>query len=505
MLFASVATASLQLAGEPGRLKKTALLAELLRGLEPTEIEPAVAWLSGELLQGQIGVGWAALRTIPAAGDEPVLAIGDVQQALDSIATISGAGSRAARAAELTRLFGAATAHEQNFLRRLIGGELRQGALGALMLDAVAAAAEVPITAVRRAAMLHGDTPAIARLALLGGVTEVGAVGLEVGRAVAPMLAKPGGSIVDAIARLGLAGWEQKLDGARIQVHRDGENVLIFTRSLDEITDRLPEIVELARRLGATRFVLDGEVLLLRPDGRPHPFQVTAARFASGNSAEAEAAATLTPFFFDLLHLDGVDLIDEPAATRIEALEGLVPAQYRPRRVVTADAEVASAFFEDVVASGHEGVVAKSLSASYEAGRRGDSWLKIKPVHTLDLVVLAVEWGSGRRTGLLSNIHLGARAADGGFVMLGKTFKGMTDAMLQWQTERFRELAATPLEQRVVALRPEQVVEVAIDGVQRSTRYPGGVALRFARVLRYRDDKPVSEIDTVESVQAMLG
>ncbi|SDJ23189.1 DNA ligase-1 [Frankineae bacterium MT45] len=503
MLLAAVAGTSAQIATEPARLKKVALLADLLRELAPEEIEPAVAWLSGQLRQGQLGVGWAALRTIPPPRDEPVLTVMDVERAFDALALTTGPGSKATRAALLADLFGSATAVEQSFLARLIGGELRQGALGAVMLDAIAAAAAIPTAGVRRAAMLQGDTPEVARLALVGGEAALEQVGLRVGRAVAPMLAKPGGSITDAIARLGVAGWEQKLDGARIQVHRDGENVLIFTRSLDEVSDRLPEIIELVRRFEASRFVLDGEVLLLRPDGRPEPFQVTAARFASGRPNAA--GQLLTPFFFDLLHLDGVDLIDEPAARRIDALERLVPAQYRPRRIVTDDASQAASFFDEVVASGHEGIVAKSLAAGYEAGRRGDSWLKIKPVHTLDLVVLGVEWGSGRRTGLLSNIHLGARTAEGEFVMLGKTFKGMTDAMLQWQTERFPELATTSLQQRVVVLRPEQVVEVAIDGVQRSSRYPGGVALRFARVVRYRDDKRADEVDTLETVQAMLG
>jgi len=372
------------------------------------------------------------------------------------------------------------------------------------MADAVARAAEVPPADVRRAAMLRGDLPAVAAAALAGGRSALADFKLEVGRPIGPMLAQTAESTQEALARLGgEAGVEWKLDGARLQIHRSGSDVGLFTRTLDDVTARLPEIVDYVSGLPARDFVADGEAIALTRGGRPLPFHVTASRVGSRDPAAGQARTPLTLFLFDALHVDGVDLLDEPTAERHRILSDVVPAANRPDRIVTADPDEASQFLSTTLDRGHEGVMVKSLTAPYEAGRRGSGWLKVKPVHTLDLVVLAVEWGSGRRRGWLSNIHLGARdPATGGFVMLGKTFKGMTDEMLAWQTERFLQLASGPTDGWVVPLRPEQVVEIAFDGVQRSSRYPGGLALRFARVLRYRDDKRPEEADTIDAVRA---
>ncbi|MDT4935590.1 MAG: ligase 1 [Pseudonocardiales bacterium] len=374
------------------------------------------------------------------------------------------------------------------------------------MTDAVARAAELPVAEVRRAAMLGGDLPAVAAAALAGGAAALSDFALRIGRPVSPMLAQTASSVDDALTRLGgTALFEAKLDGARVQVHRAGADVAIFTRTLDDVTARLPEVVEAVRALPVDSLVADGEAIALRADGRPHPFQVTASRFGrSVDIAAARATQPLHAFLFDVLHLDGTDLLDAPTSDRLAALDSVVPPDERINRVVTADPLAAQEFLTATLGAGHEGVMAKSLAAPYEAGRRGAGWLKVKPVHTVDLVVLAVEWGSGRRTGKLSNIHLGARDPDtGGFVMLGKTFKGMTDAMLAWQTERFLALADGPTDGWVVRLRPEQVVEIAYDGVQRSSRYPGGLALRFARVVRYRHDKRPEEADTIDTVRAL--
>jgi DNA ligase-1 len=370
------------------------------------------------------------------------------------------------------------------------------------MADAVGQAAGVPAAAVRRAAMLGGALPAVAAAAITGGAEALATFTLEVGRPVGPMLAQTAGGVAEALDRLGgEALFEAKLDGARVQIHREGKAVSIYTRTLDDVTARLPEIVAATLALPVTRLIADAEAIALRPDGRPHRFQVTASRFGR-RGARGPADQTLSVFFFDVLHIDGTDLIDQSAEHRLDALDAVVPAAQRVDRLRTADAAAAQSFLDRTLAAGHEGVMAKSVSAPYEAGRRGAGWLKVKPVHTLDLVVLAVEWGSGRRSGKLSNIHLGARdPATGGFVMLGKTFKGMTDEMLAWQTERFLGLADGPTSGAVVRVRPEQVVEIAFDGLQTSTRYPGGMALRFARVLRYRDDKRPEDADTLDTVR----
>jgi DNA ligase-1 len=404
-------------------------------------------------------------------------------------------------------LFSLAIANEQDFLRRLVLGELRQGALDSLLLDAIAAAADVPLATVRRAAMFSALSGPIARAALTGGAAALEDFRLEVGRPVRPMLASSAPDVSAALERFDGAtvAAEVKLDGIRVQVHKSGRDVAVFTRSLDDITERVPEVVQLARSLDAVAAVFDGEAIALDDAGRPRPFQETAARTGSH---DADSGTTpLTAYFFDVLHLNGTDLIDAPASERLEVLEHAVPPSAVVPRVVSADPGEVADFFAETVAAGHEGLVVKDLEAPYEAGRRGAAWVKIKPRHTLDLVVLAVEQGSGRRQGWLSNIHLGARdPATGGFVMLGKTFKGMTDEMLEWQTRRFTELETHRSDGGyVVNLRPEQVVEIAFDGVQRSTRYPGGLALRFARVLRYRDDKTADEADTIDTVRSLAG
>jgi len=505
-----VATASAEVGATSARLAKIARIADLLRAAgakgDPRLVAVVVSWLSGELPQRQIGVGWAALRSLPAPAAAPSLTVVDVDALFTQIGAVAGKGSQARRAELVGGLFAAATDAEQTFLRRLLGGELRQGALVGVMADAVAKATDVAAPVVRRAAMLGGDLPAVAAAALTGGEAALEEFTMRVGRPVGPMLAQTATGVTEALERLGgTAVFDAKLDGARVQIHRAGDAVSIYTRSLDDVTERLPEVIETTLALPVTDLIADAEAIALRPDGRPHRFQVTASRF--GRSADIGAARESQPlsvFVFDLLHLDGTDLLDQPTSERIAALDAIVPKAHRVDRLITDDAGAAQRFLDVTLEAGHEGVMAKSLAAPYEAGRRGAGWLKVKPVHTLDLVVLGVEWGSGRRTGKLSNIHLGARdPATGGFVMLGKTFKGMTDAMLEWQTTRFTELADGPTDGWVVKLRPEQVVEIAFDGVQGSSRYPGGMALRFARVLRYRDDKSPAEADTIDTVRAL--
>jgi DNA ligase-1 len=506
MLLVDVATASADVGAQSSRLAKIARIAQLLGaaadGGDAHRVAVVVSWLSGELPQRQIGVGWAALRSLPPAADAATLTVAEVDAAFTAIGAVAGRGSQTQRATLLARLFSAATTVEQTFLRRLLQGELRQGALAGVMADAVAKAAGLGPADVRRAAMLGGALPAVASAALTGGADALAEFTLTVGRPVGPMLAQTATGVADALQRLGgTAIFEAKLDGARVQIHRDGDDVALYTRSLDDVTARLPEVVEAALALPVSSLIADGEAIALRPDGRPHRFQVTASRFGRAEAADSQR---LSVFFFDLLHRDGDDLLDLPTSERLALLDAVVPAAQRVDRLLKDDADEAGRFLDATLAAGHEGVMAKSPTAPYEAGRRGSGWLKVKPVHTLDLVVLAVEWGSGRRTGKLSNIHLGARDPEtGGFVMLGKTFKGMTDAMLDWQTKRFTELAVEGTDDYVVKLRPEQVVEIAFDGVQGSTRYPGGMALRFARVLRYRDDKGPAEADTIDTVRVL--
>ena len=503
MLLDEIVRASQAVAEAGARSAKTEALASCLRRSRPDEIGVAVTFLSGTL--ARIGIGWASLRDLPPpAAPPPTLELLEVDAALRHVGALAGPGSQSARKRELTGLFARATAPEQRFLVSLLHGELRQGALEGVMVEAVARAAAVPAADVRRALMLAGELPVVAAAALADGRTGLESFRLEVLRPVKPMLAQTADRIDEALERAGTAAVEWKLDGARLQVHRLGEEVRAYTRSLADVTDRVPEVVEAVRRLPLTAAVLDGEVIALRPDGRPHPFQVTMGRFgSSGERDGSRESVPLSPFFFDCLHVDGDDLLDRPASERLALLDARVPEQSRITRIETADAAEAERFLENALAHGHEGVMVKSLGARYEAGRRGAGWLKVKRAHTLDLVVLAAEWGHGRRHGRLSNLHLGAPdPATGGFVMLGKTFKGMTDDMLAWQTE-FLLARETHREGHVVHVRPELVVEIAFDGVQTSTRYPGGLALRFARVKGYRPDKPVSEADTIDLVRAI--
>jgi ATP-dependent DNA ligase I len=507
VLLAQIAEVSQAVATTSGRLAKIDALAAALREAGPLEVPIAVAYLSGELPQRQIGVGWAALRDGFPAAALPTLTLSEVDAGLSAIGAVSGKGSAAARKALVSEIFGRATEGEQRFLFGLLSGELRQGALEGVMTEAVARAASVPVEQVRRAMMLRGSLGAVAAAALAGGSPALAAFGLEVGRPVRPMLAATAATIEEALARVGgPAAVEWKLDGIRIQAHLSGGQVRLFTRTLDEITGRLPEVVATLAKLPARTAVLDGELIALREDGRPLPFQDTSARAASQDvnpGTQGNPAVPLSVFLFDALHLDGADLIDLPCHQRHAELAGAVQPELLMPRVVTESAPAATAFFRDALSRGHEGVVVKSPDAPYAAGRRGAGWIKVKPRHTLDLVVLAVEWGHGRRRGWLSNLHLGARdPATGGFVMLGKTFKGLTDELLTWQTQRLLALE-DHRDDWTVYVRPELVVEIAFDGVQRSPRYPGGLALRFARVLRYREDKPAAEADTIDAVRAL--
>jgi len=506
MLLARLVDVSIRLRDTRARLEKVGRLAECLRALPPDEVATGASWLAGELPQGRVGVGWALVGSLPDGGapSSPTLRVAEVDAALGEIAAIAGAGATAARARALGALFARATADERTFLRGLLLGELRQGAQEGLVVEAIARAAEVPPAAVRRAVMLAGDVGRVAAAALADGAAGLARFGLVLFRPVQPMLAETAPDAEAALAARGAAAAEYKLDGARVQVHRDGDDVRVYTRSLHEVTARVPEVVEAVRALPVRRIVLDGETLVQRPGGRPADFQTTMRRFGRRLDVDRlRAELPLAAAFFDCLHLDGEDLIDRPTAVRWDALAGtLPPALLVPRRVV-GDPEALDAFAREALATGHEGVMVKALDVPYAAGRRGGGWSKLKPAHSLDLVVLAVEWGSGRRRGWLSNLHLGARdPGTGGFVMLGKTFKGMTDEMLRWQTERLLALEIGR-EGHVVHVRPELVVEVAFDGVQASPQYPGGVALRFARVKRYRPDKPAAEADPIDAVLAL--
>jgi len=481
-----------------------ARLAELLRNLSPGEAAIGVAYLSGQLRQRQIGVGYASMRDFPPAAGVASLTLVEVDSALEQIGQVAGKDSQAERRRQLNALFARATDEEQRFLMRLIIGELRQGALEGVMQDALARALSLPLADVRRAAMLRGDLGAVAEAAVRDGLLGLSSFKLEVGRPLLPMLAQSATSIAEAMTRVSPAIVEWKLDGARVQVHVQGSDVRVFTRSLDDITSRVPEVVELARSLPVRSVVLDGEALALRDDGRPQPFQVSASRLGSRlDVARLRQTLPLTTFVFDILHLDGEDLVDQPLTERQRALDAIVAESSRTPRLATTDIPSADAFLRETLSRGHEGVLVKALDSRYEAGRRGAGWIKVKPRITLDLMVLAAEWGHGRRQGWLSNLHLGARDPDSGaFVMLGKTFKGLTDEMLRWQTQRFQELE-DHRDRWTVYLRPELVAEIAFDSVQRSPRYPGGVTLRFARVVRYREDKRPEEADTIQTIQAL--
>jgi DNA ligase 1 len=505
MRFSEVSLASANVASMSSRLQKIDRLAELLARLPTDEIEPAVAFLSGTTRQGRIGIGHAAISAtfdVPAA-DEATLEIGDVDRALAAIAAATGKGSVRGRTAILSDVVRRATRQEQDFLRRVLYGELRQGALAGVLTDAIARAAGVPAASVRRAAMLHGDLPKVARLALQEGEPALIGAAIELMRPVQPMLAGTGEDLDQALGELGDSTLEYKLDGARIQVHKSGDLVRLFSRTLNDVTASAPEIVSAVRALPARELILDGEVIALRPDGSPYPFQMTMRRFGRTRDVpQGVSELPLTPFFFDCLFLDGQALLDDPLERRMQALDTSTGPFVVPR-IVRPTAEQARAFQAKALARGHEGLMAKGLASAYAAGRRGAAWLKVKQANTLDLVVLAVEWGSGRRKGWLSNIHLGARDPEtNGFVMLGKTFKGMTDEMLTWQTEQClaREIGR---DAHTVFVRPELVVEVAFNEIQDSPVYPGGLALRFARVKRYRLDKTATDADTIATVRTM--
>ena len=578
MLLAEVVAATEAVAATASRTAKAEALAGLIQRAGAAEAAVVARLVAGDPRQGRVGVGWATVaqmaskpgaeRPVPPDAEqdpamtepagpepgraeaEPGLTVADLDSLLDAVAAASGAGAAGRRTSLIDGFLARATPAEAGFLRRLLVGELRQGAGEGVVVEAVARAAGVPAAAVRRGVMLSGDLGAVAEIALTGGRAGLEAVGLELFRPIRPMLASAAASAEAAVTEMGRASVEWKLDGIRVQVHRRGERVRIWTRNLNEVTDRLPGVVAIVRSLPVRSAVLDGELAVLDDDLSPGAaFQDTMSRFGAddglafsatdsdggggadegtrqneeantveaapsdpsqyadegaGQAEEGDGAAALrlTPMFFDLVHRDGADLLDEPLAVRLDQLAE-VAGDHRVPGTVTDDPAAAAAVFAEAVGRGHEGVVVKAADSVYAAGRRGKAWCKVKPVHTLDLVVLAVEPGSGRRRGWLSNIHLGARDPDGGFVMVGKTFKGMTDEMLEWQTRRFRELAVS-VERYVTRLRPEQVVEVAVDGVQRSSRYPGGVALRFARVLRYRPDKPAASADTIEAVRRLL-
>ncbi len=488
------------------RLAKIGHLAECLRRLEPPEIPIGVAYLCGELPQGKIGIGWSMLKDAlggPAA-ENPVLTLGDTDASFESMCKTTGPGSSRRRAELFAALMERASSAERDFLQRLVLGEMRHGALEGVMMEAVAKASGLPSRAVRRAYFVTGSLGHVANVALTQGEAGLSGLLLTPGRAILPALAQACDDVAEALQQFGTAALEYKMDGARVQVHKVGSEVAVFTRGLREVAAAVPELVECVSALGAREVILDGEVLAFRKDGRPHPFQTTMRRFGRKLAvAELRRGLPLTPYFFDCLYLDGETLIDTPGRERVRALAATVPAALRMPRMVTDSASAAGDFFSTAVAAGHEGVMAKAPDGLYEAGERSRNWLKIKRVHTLDLVVLAAEWGHGRRRGWLSNLHLGARdPSNGSFVMLGKTFKGLTDAMLMEQTELLQRLE-TARDRHTVYVRPEVVVEVAFNDLQASPQYPAGLALRFARVKRYRPDKRAEQADTIETVRAI--
>jgi DNA ligase-1 len=502
-----VVESSRRVSSVSGRLEKIGHLAELLRRT-PAGIAPiVVAYLSGDLPQGRIGIGYAAVRAAwPESGaDAPSLLVDEVDATFSTIARTSGRGSAAERGRLLHELLARGTREEQEFLVRLLSGELRQGALEGVMMDAVARAAAIPIAEVRRAVMLAGELPAVAGAALHGGSPALSQFGLRLFQPLQAMLADTADEVGDALERLGTAAFDFKLDGARVQVHRSGHDVRVFSRRLNDVTSSVPELVEVVRALPAGELVLDGEVIALRANGTPHAFQDTMRRFGRKLDVErARVEMPLTGFFFDCLLVDGETLLDRPTEERFRALEQVLPADLRIPRIVTSRPVEAAGFMAQARSAGHEGLIAKALHAPYEAGRRGQNWLKIKPANTLDLVVLAAEWGHGRRRGWLSNLHLGARdPAIGAFVMLGKTFKGMTDEILAWQTEALQKIAVAR-DDYTVYVRPELVVEVTFNEVQASPRYPGGLALRFARIKGYRPDKRAQDADTIDTVRTIF-
>jgi DNA ligase-1 len=504
MLLHDVVHTSAAVAEASSRLAKTGLLADLLRRLAAAEIEIAIGILSGEPRQGRIGIGFATLwaaRDSPAS-ETPGLQLVDVDDAFTQIAAIKGAGAAATRHERLRDLLRRATRTEQDFIVRLLTGELRQGALEAVLVDAVAKASDNSAPAIRRAMMMAGTLAPVAKAALITGESGLAAFGVQLFQPVQPMLAQPAGDVEEALGQLGNdVSLEWKLDGARIQVHKSGDDVRVFSRNLRDVTPAVPEVAAAVRGLAAREAILDGEVIALRSDGAPHPFQVTMQRFGRKLDIERmRADIPLTPFFFDCLYADGESLIDTPQESRVARLSRVTPSLVVPL-LLRPTHERAQQFLDETLRRGHEGVLVKALGTGYAAGRRGQQWLKVKIARTLDLVVLAAEWGHGRRTGWLSNLHLGARDPEhGGFIMLGKTFKGLTDEMLAWQTDKLRSLEISH-DRHTVFVKPELVVEIAFNEVQESPQYPGGLALRFARVKGYRQDKSVADADTIETIR----
>ena len=501
--LAEVVRASAAVAATSSRLAKTKVIADCLRTLEPAEIEIALPYLSGEIRQGKLTLGYATLQSAmgnPAPSAS--LTIMDVDRAFEDLKTVKGKGASERRASLVKNLFSRATAEEEDFLLRLIVGELRQGALEGAMLEAVAAAAGLPVADIRRAATFAGAIAPVARAALAGGATALEPFSIRLMQPVLPMLAQPAEDVASALATLGTGLFEWKLDGARVQVHKSADDIRVFTRNLNEVTKRVPELIAAVRSSSANSLILDGEAIALREDGRPHPFQVTMRRFSRKLEVDAvRGELPLSVFFFDCLLREGEPLVDRGAGERHDILRAVMPSMYVTPSLVTSEREKAQTFYDDALAHGHEGLMAKALGAPYEAGRRGAGWLKLKRAHTLDLVVLAAEWGHGRRRGWLSNLHLGARdPRTGGFVMLGKTFKGLTDETLEWQTREFLS-RETGRDDWTVHVRPELVVEIAFNDVQESPHYPAGMALRFARLKGYRPDKRPEEADTVDTVR----
>lgn len=486
------------------RLRKASLLAELLASAKGQEVELAVSYLSGQLLQGKIGVGYAALEKATKGdlgpGGEGVLLF-DVHQTFDEIASESGPGSAKRRGSRLRSLFERVSEDERRFLSSLIVGELRQGASEGVMVEAIAEAASVPAELVRRAFMLSGDLGRVTACAFANGVAGLEEFRVELFVPLRPMLAQRADHIQAALDAHGEMLFETKLDGARVQAHKLEGKVRVYSRALNDVTHALPEVVESVAMLPCDSVILDGEAIALRPDGRPHPFQTTMRRFGRRRDVEEERKRLpLSVFFFDVLFLNGESLIDGPLSERRSRLVSLAPPETLPSSSITADLDSAEALWVDTIARGHEGLMAKALSSTYEAGNRGSNWLKLKPAHTLDLVIIAAEWGSGRRRGWLSNLHLAAYDPDADdFVMLGKTFKGLTDELLEWQTKQLlaRE---TRRDDYTVYVRPELVAEIAFNDIQASPRYPGGLALRFARLKRYRSDKAPNMADTIATV-----
>jgi DNA ligase 1 len=505
--LADVVETSRKIAGTSRRLEKIALLAGMLQALGPEEIDVAVAWLSGRLRQPRIGIGYVAVREAATAPAQSAsLEVTGLDRSFESIAAARGPGSSGRRIEALREVLARATEPEQGFIIGLIGGELRQGALEGLMLEAIAKASGVALDKVRQAAMVAGDAGAVARPLLEKGEAGIAEFSVRLFQPLQPMLAQTAEDVEEALGDLGEAALEYKLDGARVQVHKSGDQVRVYSRALNEVTAAVPEIVETARALPARDVILDGETLSLRADGRPQPFQITMRRFGRRLDVERlRGELPLAPFWFDLLYLDGASLLDEPQSRRFDELMKLAPADSVIPHTIAANAQAAGEFLAQSLGAGHEGIMAKARAAGYAAGGRGRSWLKIKHVHTLDLVVLAAEWGSGRRKGWLSNLHLGARDAEkGGFAMLGKTFKGLTDEMLAWQTQELLKLEIAR-DHYTVFVEPKLVVEIAFNEIQISPRYASGLALRFARVKRYRTDKTAAESDTFQTVKKIAG